>query len=1057
MRKIVLLLFAILMLGAGAFAQKMQISGTVTSEDGQPIIGASVVIQGTNTGTTTSATGKFSLSVAKGSKLQVTYIGYESKVLEVVSAVVKVTLKEAATQLDDIVVTAMGISRSEKTLGYAATTVSGESLSQARNADVISSLAGKVAGVQISSAGGDPGSANSVIVRGVSSLGGSNQPLYIVDGVPIINNVTQNLTTGRQYFSMGNGANMVNPDDVESMTVLKGAAATALYGSRAANGVILINTKSGKKGESLNVEINSGLQISTINKLPEFQNVFGMGWYGEVTLDENGSWGPKMDGKDRVYGPVYNNSQLIKPFRAEKNNYRDFFENGVMYSNSASVAGGNDKTTFYAGFSQVKDDGIMPTSKDSYKNTTFSFRGTHSYNEWLDFSSSVSFSDQDVSAIFTGQGATVIDGLLELPRNISIVDLEDMTNPFNQPGYYFTPYGITNPYYPLKNNSSTLLQKKLFGRFQVDLKPIDDVKFTYRLGFDYSDAERKLAMPKIDATGTPNAGSVDQPGSVDISFSRRYETNHDFFGLYTKKMDKLDVSVTLGINVNERSVSGLNASVTDLTIPNFLDLTNSSSTPMVDEPRTLRRLFGAFGDIQLGYDNLIYLGFTARNDWSSTLPLDNNSFFYPGITGSFVFTELFENKDLLSFGKVRLAWGKTGNDANPYLLYPYFVQGYSNNGYSAETSFPIGGINAFKLANTLGSANLQPEMTSEFEIGTNLQFFKGRIGLDAAVYNRISDKQIFTLNIDAASGYRSQVVNLGKVSNKGVELLLTTIPYKTRDVVWTVDFNFSKNKSMVESLPEELSSGITLNSFSTTSDAIYMKAEVGKPVGTFWTLNTVKDPQGRVVCNAETGLPEKTSEMQYTGLNMNFDWEGGIVSSLRYKDLTISAALDIRQGGYMFSRTKSLMAFTGNGLQTLYNDRNTYIVPNSVNAVYTDGVLTGYVENTTPISGKNVANGHENLANGFNFNRDDLMERSYMKLRNLTISYDLPESLLKKAQLKAVRLSFVGNNLFIWTPKENIFIDPESTTEGTDLRGKFGELYVNPSTRRLGFNVQIKF
>lgn len=1057
MRKIVLLLFAILMLGAGAFAQKMQISGTVTSEDGQPIIGASVIIQGTNSGTTTSATGKFSLPVAKGSKLQISFIGYETKVFDAVSNVLNVTLKVAATQLDDIVVTAMGISRSEKTLGYAATTVAGETLSQARNADVISSLSGKIAGVQISAAGSDPGSANSVIIRGISSLGGNNQPLYIVDGVPIINNITENSATSRQYYSMGNGANMVNPDDVENVTVLKGAAATALYGSRAAAGVILINTKSGKKGQSLNVEINSGVQISTINKLPEFQNKFGMGWYGEVTLDENGSWGPIMDGKDRVYGPVYNNSQLIKPFRAEKNNYRDFFESGVMYSNSATISGGNDQTTFHAGLSQVRDDGIMPTAKDSYKNTTMSFRGTHSYNKWLDVSSSLNFSDQDVSSVFTGQGATVIDGVLEMPRNISIVDLQDLTNPFNQPGYYFTPYGITNPYYPLKYNNSNLLQKKLFGKFQLDMKPLDGLKVTYRFGFDYSDSERKLSMPKIDATGTPNSGSVDQTGSVENVFTRRYEINHDFFGVYTSKFEKIDLSATLGVNINERSASGLNASVTDLTLPTYYDLSNSSGTPVVGEPKSLRRLIGLFGDVQVGYDNMVFLGLTARNDWSSTLPLDHNSFFYPGITGSFVFTELFENKDVLSFGKVRLAWGKTGNDAAPYLVYSSYVQGYANNSYSAATSFPIGGVNAYKLANTIGNSSLEPEMTTEFEIGANLQFFKGRVGFDASVYNRVSDNQIFTLPIDPATGYRSMVTNLGEVSNKGIELLITTVPVKTKDLTWTVDFNFSKNKSRVESLPEELGGEILLNSFTTSNDAVYMKAEVGKPVGTFWTLNTVKDPNGNVVCSSETGLPVKTSEAVYSGLNMNFDWEGGVVSSIKYKDFTISTAIDIRQGGYMFSRTKSLMAFSGNGLQTLYNDRNTYIVPNSVNAIYTNNVITGYQENVTPISAKTVSNGQDNFANGFNFNADDLLERSYVKMRNLTISYDIPSALVKKVNLKGVKVSFVGNNLFIWTPKNNIYIDPESTTEGADLSGKFGELYVNPSTRRLGFNVQVKF
>jgi len=1058
MRKLTFLLACLILVGVGLVnAQTKSITGNVFSaDDGQPVIGATVMVKGTTLGTITDVDGKFKLNVPGSARnLVISYVGMKTVEIEAKNGM-SIKLEADARQMDEVVVTAMGIKRSQRSLGYAATSVSGNDISQQRNTDALSALSGKVAGMQVSSTGSDPGSANSVIIRGISSLNGNNQPLYIVDGVPIVNNVIENDPTGRQTYSMGNGANLINPDNIENITVLKGAAATAIYGSRAASGVILITSKTGNKNQPLRIEANVGIQISQVSKLPELQNSFGQGWYGTKTPNENGSWGPAMDGRNYVYGPIYNNSQLMKSYSPLPNNLRDFFENGVMYSNSINLAFGNEKSTYHASVSDMRNDGILPGNKDKHSVTTMAFNGSSSFNKWLEVSSSVNISNQQTGAVLTGQGTSVIDGLYEMPRDISIVDLQDLKNPFNTPGYYFTPYGVTNPYYALEYNLTDAKQNKVFGKFQVDITPFDFLKFSYRLGYDYSNMETKVATPKLALEGTPNVG-VTQEGYVDVRFARRNELNHDFFGVFNKTFNNINAVATFGVNANQRRYSDMSTNVTNLSIPTFYDLSNGSGVPTVSENVWERRLIGVYADVQLSYKNMVYVGLTARNDWSSTLPINNNSFFYPGVTGSFVFTEVLPKSDILSFGKVRAAWGRTGNDAGVYLVDPGFAGGYSRNAYSALTQFPIGGLNAYKRANQLGSSTLQPEMTSEIEFGVNLQFFNGRVGLDAAYYDRNSDKQIFPLNIDPATGYTSQVTNLGKISNKGIEIVLNTIPVKTKNFTWSLDFNFSKNNSQVVSLPEELGGFAILNQFTTTTNAVYMRAEVGKPLGTFWTLNTEKDNKGNVIVDPTNGLPITTTTPVETGYNINYDWEGGVSSTITYKGFSVAAALDVRMGGYMFSRTKDLIGFTGNGIATLYNNRNTYIIPGSVIKVVDGAGKVTYKENTVPITSDYVANGQYQLANGFDADKGMLLDRSFAKLRNLSFSYDLPRSIISKIKLSGVRLSLVGTNLFIWTPKANIFIDPESTTEGFDLSGKFGELYVNPSSRRYGFNVQLKF
>ena len=1055
-----MMLLTCLFIGIGlATAQNQRVTGVVvSSDDGEPVVGATVLVVGSNIGTITNVDGKFILpNVPMGHKtLRISFVGMATQNVTIKSGLMHLILEASAKSLDEVVVTAMGIKKSEKALGYAATTVNGDKISDTRSSDLMSSLSGQIAGVEISSSSSDPGASNSVIIRGVSSLSGSNQPLYVIDGVPMSNNAVYTDDGLNNGYDFGSGASMVNPDDVASMTVLKGAAATALYGSRAANGVILITTKIGKKhGQGLGIEYNGGVEFQNVLRLPEMQNEFGMGWSGNKTMLENGSWGPRFDGSKQLWGNVYDNSQKLKSYVPIKDNVKDFFDTGVRYNNSISLNGATDNSTYFVSFSQISNDGMLPTSADTFDKYTFSVRASQKVGN-LKLSTAVNYASQRNGFSTTGQGMTMINSLYQIPRDVSIVGLKDLSDPFNTPGYYFTPYGVTNPYYVLENNQNTYKAEKIYGKFEAEYTFLKYFKATYRIGLDATNSERHLGTPNLEALypNTPNWNDAlkGNQGKAEVEMTRRRQINQDILLTFNKKVSDFDISVLGGFNYNERKYSNLDSYVTNLDIPTWYNLSNSASTPVVKERSSRRRLYGFFGQIDLSWKDMLYLTGTARNDWSSTLPKDNRSFFYPGVTASFVASELFPEglKSVLSFAKVRVAYGQTGNDAEPYMIDPYYLTSSASGGFGSLT-FPLKGVNAFTLGNTLGNNNLSPEITTEYEAGLNVAFFKGRISLDASYYNRNSDKQIFSLDMDPASGYTAQNINLGKIRNRGVELLLSVKPIVTNDFSWDVSCNFTKNSSKVISLPKELG-GIAL--LEGLSGGTSMYAITGKPVGVFKAEVAQHDPEGHIVVGAADGLPVAASSFGECG-NMNYDYEMGLSTTLKYKSVSLAVDFDFRHGGVMYSRTKNICYFTGNAKQTTYNDRNPFVVPNSVNAVKASDGTVSYVENTTSVSQGDICKYWDNGAT--QMGSSDLVDKSYIKLRSVVLAWELPQKWLAKTPLRAVKVSAYGNNLFLWTPSSNTFIDPELSSFGNDLKGKFGEYSANPSSRRIGFNLMAKF
>ena len=1068
-KKLTVLLLSLLLFDIGiALAQTSTINGIVTSaDDGEPIMGASVLVEGTGLGNVTSIDGQFTIpNVPSTAKvLRVSYMGMQTRRAQIIfGKSMRIALVPDEALLDEVVVTAMGISRSEKALGYSAMTVKADEIVMARTTNIANALSGKVSGVQIQSNSPDPGSANSVIIRGFSSINGNNQPLYVVDGVPLQNTAM----TSQGHANSMSGISNVSSEDIESMTILKGAAATALYGSRAANGVIVITTKQGKKGDKRNftIEYNGGVQARQVSYLPEMQNDFGQGWNGMQTYIENGSWGPRLDGSTQVYGPIWNSQQLIHEYNAKKDNVKDFFDVGWSQNHSIALSGAStdNKSTYYLSYSHADDNGIMPTDADSYLRNTLAFRSGYEAADWLKLSSSVNFATAKTDVVGSYQGTSVIDGLYEMPRDISIVDMKDLSSAFNTPEAYYTPYGITNPYWALANNYNHTDSKQIYGKLQADIKPFNDLTLTYRFGFDYTDYDIKTGMPRIaldDALIENDYGyppsSMNQDGWVYARYGRSYELNHDFMANYTKKFldNKLDLNVNAGMNINERSSTYMYGQSDVLTFETgYWDLSNGANWTSLVESQSKRRLIGLFGDVTLGWEEMIFLNLTARNDWSSTLPMDNNSFFYPGATLSWIFTKLLPENNVLSFGKARMAYGKTGNDASPYYTSNSFTQAYAEGYYVDGLTFPLKGVNAFQTKSTMGSTSLKPEMTSEFEVGLNLQFFNGRLGFDAAYYDRSTKDQIFTLPIDPSSGYYYQVTNFGEVQNRGFELLLNTTPIQTRKLRWDLDFNFAVNRNEVVSMPASLEGGkVTIYNFSAGNDAIYMYAEEGKPMGTYHTKLPMRTDDGKIIVD-EAGMPIINEELEDTGYDMNHKWTGGVSTSISAYGFTLSAALDVRYGGKMFSRTKNLMEFTGNGIETTYNNRKPFIIPNSV-MLNEDG---SYSENTTPIY--QTDGSYQDYFDTYGWGQGGeayLVDRTFAKLRNISLTWNLPKKWLQPIALRDIAITAFANNLFMWTAKDNYYVDPESSTTGTDLAGNFGELYTNPSCRVFGCNLSVKF
>ncbi len=1058
MKKTFLLFVVCSIIAAGiVHSQSITISGKVTSsEDNLPLPGVTVIIKGSETGAVTNIDGFYSIDVpVDDNTLIFRFVGMQAQEVNIDDRTeINIVMHPEAVQLEQIVVTALGIKRESKALGYSATSVNGDEITQSRDRSVLNSLQGKIAGVDISSSSGAPGASTRILLRGISSLGGSNQPLFVIDGIPV-NNSTTGSTSINGGTDFGNGINDINPEDIESVNFIKGAGGATLYGSRASNGVVIITTKKGSQSKNKKSEITLTSSVSFEEPLRTvlYQNEFGQGIYGDAVSYENTSWGPVFDHKLRYWGNEVDNSLRVKAYTGLPDNVREFFDTGLSFNNSVSLSGGSEQTTYYLSYSNITQDGIFPTNADSYNRHVLSLRGSSKFTDNFAVSSSINYVKKNNRSVPTGQGEqSVYNQVMQTPRDISLLELEDINNKWNNTDNYYSLYTV-NPYYLLKKNGNMNNEDRVYGDFELDYTLPRGFSLLYRIGGDVANNQVKLWRAIINPKGNNEFASVFEPGLVSESSGYVIQLNSDLLMKYSKEFKNLTVDILAGHNINQRSAKSIYAQVSNLTIPEFYQLSNSSETPVAGENFARRRLVGLFSSIDIAYRSMVFLTATARNDWSSTLPPGKNSFFYPGLNTSFVFTELLPDANkILPFGKLRFSWTKVGNDAPPYRIYSVFVTGGHSDGYGF-LRYPLpNGVNSYEVSNLIGNEDLKPELTTEIEIGSDLRFLQNRIGIDFTYYDKTTTNLIWPAPLPYSSGFSSKTINLGKLTNKGIEALLTTTPIQTNNFKWEFSVNFSRNRNKLIELTEGLDR-IVFNALTVDGgQQIFFVGKPGRPVGIFEGRTAMHDEQGKIVVD-NNGLPKAAEDLVEYG-DREYDYIGGVNTRISFRGLSLSGTLDIKQGGIMYSRTKDISVWAGTVPVTAYNMREPFIVPNAVYEIGKDEAGNPiYAENTIPLDAVHLVDYWGN--GGTQLDGTSLIDKSYVKLREVTLSYDFPVSLISKIRLSALQISVIGRNLLLWTPKGQTYIDPELTTFGTDLNGDFGEYGAQPTVRSVTFSLRV--
>lgn len=1054
-RKLQLVLLGLLM-SFSVMAQDMTVTGTVTGEDGLGIPGVNVAVKGTTNGTITNVDGVYKLSVKDGDVLVYSFIGYVAQEVTVgPQASYDIVMREDVTDLDEVVVTALGIKREKKSLGYSVTEVNSEEMTTTREINAVNSLAGKVAGVQINQPTSGPTGSTRVIIRGISELSGNNQPLYVIDGVPM-DNTDYGQADKEGGYDMATGISDLNPDDIETLSVLKGASAAALYGTRALNGVILITTKKGKAQKGIGVEVNSNFTFDQIKTgYEDVQYEYGMGSAGRIPdTKERAStwstmWGARLGQGDQVV--IHDGS--TKPYVAHEDNIQDFFRTGFSNTNTVNLSGGDEKSTFRLGISNLRSNDIVPET--SLNRTTLTFRGSTQLSEKLAVDAKVSYITDKIDNRPQLSNAGIGAALLFLPNNYDQAWLKNHSDE-NGEYYKWTNYiGRENPYWVLDNVENQSRKKRIIAFADVSYQITDKLTFKVKAGTDfYSNKFYEIAGKSTVLQGRP--GSMYER-NMDVS-----EENYEGLLSYSNNFGDFSVSANLGANYmkyqyRERKLEGSGITTEGVkSLENYVDQRIYS----VDPQRKIIQSVYAFG--QVGYKNYLFLDLTYRVDQSSTLPVDNNTFDYPSMSGSFVFTDAFDLPDFLTFGKMRASIAKVGGDTDPFML---------DLNYGGQQPFH-GNSTVSIIGQTLPNPNLKPEETTSWEVGTDMRFFGNRLGLDVTYYNSNTINQILRLPRSKTTGFDDAIINAGEISNKGIEVLLTATPVQKGDFSWDLAFNFSKNKNEIVKLHDEAT-------VYEIEDARWASATIaaieGEQFGSIMGNRLLRSPDGQIV-HGDNGMPLLDNTKKDILGNFNPDWIGGLNSTFNYKGVALKMAFDVRMGGELYSMTNLRLHETGlhkatlpgrneyNGWyarRTAYeesnpgadmaeweevNPREGYVGEGVVNVGTEEEPV--YEKNTTAVAPSSYWKTYTGSAEPF------VYDASFIKLRSLSLSYSLPKSLLGKTPLANVTISAIGTNLWtIWKEVPNI--DPESAYNNGNGQGlEYGSF---PGRSSYGFNINVKF
>ena len=1037
------------------FAQK-SINGSVKDDNGEAVIGANVVEKGTTNGTVTDVDGKFSMEVSDdATMLIVSYVGFGTQEVEITGSTIDVTLSEGV-DMEKVVVTALGVSRKEKSLGYASQDVSGDAIDKSRDANFLNTLQGKVAGVQITGSSNLGGSSR-IIIRGTGSITGDNQPLFVVDGVPMDNSnfTSYNQTRGAGGYDYGNAIADINPDDIESINVLKGPAGTALYGNRGSNGVIMITTKRGSnsadKSSPIGVSINSTIQFNEVAVLPEYQNEYGGGAgnvlaYSAIDTTQliadfayDGSWGPKFDGQQVRQWDSYDewdteNFGQTREWKASPNNVKDFFRTGILATNNVALSGANENGSFRLSYTNTHQLGTQENSQLNKHNV--GFNADYNLTKKLKAFAGVNFvATEGNGRPLTGYGESIMSQFNQwFQRQLDMDRLRDYKNPdgtqrtWNRTSEFDgSPKYWDNPFWERYENGQLDRRERLFGNVGLSYAINDHLSISARAMTDFYTDRREEWFAK--------GGYRQSKFSEDVRFLR--ENNYEAKLNFTKRFaEMISVNAFAGINYR-KNIYKLNAASTQggLNTAGFYNLSNSVSNVAITDFTSAQDIFSAFANASVGIKDFAYVDLSYRLDMNSTLPTGNNIYHYYSFGASLIFSELLPKNDILSFGKLRASYAQAGNGTTPYQLYNTYVTNpsFGNNGTST-------------VPNDLNNADLKPERTNAFEAGLDLRFFKGRLGLDATYYNQVTSDMIFGVSQSASTGFTTRQLNAGKVLNHGVEIMLNATLVKTTDFRWDLGVNFAKNYNTVLELADGTENIRLASLFGPT-----LEARVGEAYGSFYGTNFVYDENGNKLTDG--GFYVGTSEVENLG-SVLADFTGGVSTSLSYKGISLYLLFDFQAGGRVFSLSNQWGKYSGVLAETAEGDIRE-------NGLVVDGVVGSYDAATDTWTSTGVANtdtidaqSHFFLNQGYIINAADIYDASFVKLREARLSYTIPNKVFGKTPFRDVTLSIVGRNLAILY-KNAPNIDPEAGLSTSNVQGfEGGQL---PTERSIGVNLNLKF
>lgn len=1057
----------LMMVGLTVLSQKT-IQGVVMNQKKEPIPYVNVKILGKNKGAQTDEKGAFNLIVNETDSIQFASTSYKTKSYSVQeNNDWTITLVSTINELNEVVITALGLKRHKRDLGYAVQSLEGKELTEVRHPNLVNSLAGRVAGVQTTNGSSGVGSSSRIIIRGETSLSGNNQPLFVVDGVPVSNqfiaNNTENLESGFHEVDYGNGIGDFSADDIESINVLKGPSAAALYGARAAGGVIVIETKEGKRTDGVGVSVNSSVTFQQIAFLPQFQNVYGQG-AGGVFAYEDGlgggigdgglvSFGPKLndqlitqyDGRsyDQSGNPVRGGDVIARngnpiaptPWTKNPNNVRDFFKTGVTSQQNIAFQGANDNGSFRLSYTRLDNQGTLPNA--DFKRNNVAFTGRYNLSKRLSIRTHATYINSSSNhRPGLGYGSeNVMYSFLWMGRQVNLDAAEDYWQAgqegFRQ--YNYNTQWLDNPFFNVFENRNGFDKNRLLGNAVLNYEIANHWNVRFRSGIDtYTDL--RTSRRAFSTQRFPNGAYRED----NVSFS---EINTDLLLSYDNTFGKKwAFNAAIGTNNFTQKTRYKSLTAGQLSVPGIYNFENSKIALKASQFNAQKQINSVYGLAGIGYDRFLYVDLTLRNDWSTTLPSENNSFAYYSVNGAFVFSEKLKLPSWISYGKLRVSTSSVGSDTNPYQL---------RNTYSFNQNY--GSNPLLTNSSTLLNQNLRPERINGLETGVELYFFEERLGLDVTVYQNTAKDQIITFPTSSASGYSGQVINGGVIQSKGIEVMLTASIIERENFTWTSFANVSKGASYVKELPEGIDQYTTgyARLYTTAENTVFYIANAGNGgrIGDMYGTGFKETEDGRTIYGAN-GLPIRDNEIRYLG-NYNPDFILGFGNKFKYKGFTLNVLLDWRQGGEIVSRTKAVGSTSG-VLEETVEGRESGIVGDGVVNVGTEENPV-YEENTKVVSASEYYNQYYNRAN----EESSVYDASYLKIREVGLSYTFPDRWTSKLNIQELKVGVIARNLFTWT--ENPHFDPElSAMQGTSQVYGVEDLSY-PSARSYGIHVQFKF